>query len=106
MSDHGCITDRLPGPPLNVRIEKLDSHTVVVRWDPPHKNPHTVEMYRYEHTILTVLIIFTVILYPLHKHINPLVFLTLVVTLTELRKNSHKFHIKYLFTRIKLVNVL
>ncbi|KAG8287269.1 hypothetical protein J6590_042606 [Homalodisca vitripennis] len=38
--------DRLPGPPVNVRIEKLDSTSVVVRWDPPQKNPHTVEMYR------------------------------------------------------------
>ncbi|XP_054267567.1 Ig-like and fibronectin type-III domain-containing protein 1 [Macrosteles quadrilineatus] len=38
--------DRLPGPPLNVRVEKIDSHSVMVRWDPPTKNPQTVDMYR------------------------------------------------------------
>uniref|UniRef100_A0A0K8SXU6 Ig-like and fibronectin type-III domain-containing protein C25G4.10 n=1 Tax=Lygus hesperus TaxID=30085 RepID=A0A0K8SXU6_LYGHE len=38
--------DRLPGPPQNVRVERVDDHTVMVRWDPPLKNPHTVEMYR------------------------------------------------------------
>ncbi|XP_014259678.1 Ig-like and fibronectin type-III domain-containing protein 1 isoform X2 [Cimex lectularius] len=38
--------DRLPGPPQNVRVERIDDHSVWVRWDPPIKNPHTVEMYR------------------------------------------------------------
>ncbi|XP_066906093.1 Ig-like and fibronectin type-III domain-containing protein 1 [Halyomorpha halys] len=38
--------DRLPGPPQNVRVERIDDHSVLVRWDPPLKNPHTVEMYR------------------------------------------------------------
>ncbi|XP_075234927.1 Ig-like and fibronectin type-III domain-containing protein 1 [Lycorma delicatula] len=38
--------DKLPGPPQNVRVEHIDSHSVIVRWDPPVKNPHTVEMYR------------------------------------------------------------
>ncbi|GFG31451.1 hypothetical protein Cfor_07805, partial [Coptotermes formosanus] len=38
--------DRLPGPPQNVHVELIDAHSVRVRWDPPVKNPHTVEMYR------------------------------------------------------------
>uniref|UniRef100_T1HB70 Uncharacterized protein n=1 Tax=Rhodnius prolixus TaxID=13249 RepID=T1HB70_RHOPR len=38
--------DRLPGPPQNVRVERINDHSVLVRWDPPVKNPHTVEMYR------------------------------------------------------------
>ncbi|XKL66935.1 hypothetical protein PGB90_010355 [Kerria lacca] len=37
---------KLPGPPQNVRVEILDSHSVLVKWDPPLKNPHTVEVYR------------------------------------------------------------
>lgn len=40
------VTESLPGPPRNVRIEQTDAHTVVVRWDEPAKNPHTVYMYR------------------------------------------------------------
>lgn len=38
--------DRLPGPPQNVHVELIDAHSVRVRWDPPVKNPNTVEMYR------------------------------------------------------------
>lgn len=38
--------DRLPGPPQNVRVEHTDGHSVKVSWDPPIKNPHTVQMYR------------------------------------------------------------
>lgn len=38
--------DKLPGPPQNVRVEPIDAHSVNVIWDPPVKNPHTVEMYR------------------------------------------------------------
>ncbi|KAK7792924.1 hypothetical protein R5R35_008001 [Gryllus longicercus] len=38
--------ERLPGPPLNVRVEVIDAHSVRVRWDPPAKNPGAVEMYR------------------------------------------------------------
>ncbi|XP_068081772.1 Ig-like and fibronectin type-III domain-containing protein 2 [Anabrus simplex] len=38
--------DRLPGPPQNVHIELIDATSVRVRWDPPVKNPNTVEMYR------------------------------------------------------------
>lgn len=38
--------DRLPGPPQNVHVELIDTHSVRVRWDPPVKNPSTVEMYR------------------------------------------------------------
>lgn len=38
--------DRLPGPPQNIRVEILNSHSVKILWDPPVKNPHTVEMYR------------------------------------------------------------
>lgn len=44
-------TDRLPGPPQNVRVEPIDAHSVIIRWDPPIKNPHTVEMYRYASTV-------------------------------------------------------
>ncbi|KAG8229762.1 hypothetical protein J437_LFUL007060 [Ladona fulva] len=38
--------DRLPGPPQNVRANILSSHSVLVSWEPPVKNPNTVEMYR------------------------------------------------------------
>ncbi|KAB0793035.1 hypothetical protein PPYR_12655 [Photinus pyralis] len=38
--------DKLPGPPQNIRVEPVDAHSVNVLWDPPVKNPHTVEMYR------------------------------------------------------------
>lgn len=38
--------DKLPGPPQNVKIDMVNSHSVRVHWDPPVKNPHTVEMYR------------------------------------------------------------
>lgn len=38
--------DKLPGPPQNVRVELLDAHSVKILWDPPLKNPQTVEMYR------------------------------------------------------------
>ncbi|KAJ1522116.1 hypothetical protein ONE63_002427 [Megalurothrips usitatus] len=38
--------DKLPGPPQNVHVEQIDSHTVRVKWEPPVKNPHTVEVYR------------------------------------------------------------
>jgi hypothetical protein len=38
--------EKLPGPPQNVRVEYIDSHSVNILWDPPIKNPHTVEMYR------------------------------------------------------------
>ncbi|KAL1497939.1 hypothetical protein ABEB36_008819 [Hypothenemus hampei] len=45
----GCfheLRDKLPGPPQNIRVEFIDSHSVNLLWDPPVKNPHTVEMYR------------------------------------------------------------
>lgn len=38
--------EKLPGPPQNLRVEFIDAHSVYLRWDPPIKNPHTVEMYR------------------------------------------------------------
>lgn len=38
--------DKLPGPPQNVKVQILDAHSVKVSWDPPIKNPNTVEMYR------------------------------------------------------------
>nr|CAD7603648.1 unnamed protein product [Timema genevievae] len=38
--------DRLPGPPQNVHIDIIDAHSAQVKWDPPVKNPGTVEMYR------------------------------------------------------------
>ncbi|KAJ8939828.1 hypothetical protein NQ318_013047 [Aromia moschata] len=37
---------KLPGPPQNVRIEFIDAHSIYLVWDPPLKNPHTVEQYR------------------------------------------------------------
>lgn len=36
----------LPGPPQNIRITSIGPQSVKVMWDPPVKNPHTVEMYR------------------------------------------------------------
>ncbi|CAH0563601.1 unnamed protein product [Brassicogethes aeneus] len=38
--------EKLPGPPQNVTVEFLDARTVKIHWDPPIKNPHTVELYR------------------------------------------------------------
>ncbi|KAK9739714.1 Fibronectin type III domain [Popillia japonica] len=38
--------DKLPGPPQNIRVDIIDSHSVKIMWDPPIKNPHTAEMYR------------------------------------------------------------
>ncbi|XP_044737933.1 Ig-like and fibronectin type-III domain-containing protein 1 isoform X2 [Chrysoperla carnea] len=38
--------DKLPGPPQNVHVNVVDSTSVRISWDPPTKNPHTVEMYR------------------------------------------------------------
>ncbi|XP_023310369.1 Ig-like and fibronectin type-III domain-containing protein 1 isoform X2 [Anoplophora glabripennis] len=38
--------ENLPGPPQNVRVEFIDAHSVYILWDPPLKNPHTVEQYR------------------------------------------------------------
>ncbi|XP_060866861.1 Ig-like and fibronectin type-III domain-containing protein 1 [Metopolophium dirhodum] len=40
------LRDKLPGPPTNVRLENVDAHTITVKWDPPAKNPQTVEVYR------------------------------------------------------------
>jgi DB module/Fibronectin type III domain/Immunoglobulin domain len=45
----GCFQEnqnRLPGPPQNVILENILDDQVVVRWDPPVKNPATVEGYR------------------------------------------------------------
>lgn len=38
--------DKLPGPPQNVHVQIIDTHSAKIMWDPPIKNPHTVEMYR------------------------------------------------------------
>lgn len=38
--------ENLPGPPINIRAEYIDPHSVLVSWDPPLKNPETVEVYR------------------------------------------------------------
>ncbi|XP_050529397.1 Ig-like and fibronectin type-III domain-containing protein 1 isoform X2 [Daktulosphaira vitifoliae] len=40
------LKDKLPGPPTNVRVENTNDHTIIVRWDPPSKNPQTVDVYR------------------------------------------------------------
>lgn len=45
----GCFQEnqnRLPGPPQNVKVEKIHDEQVMVKWDPPIKNPSTVEGYR------------------------------------------------------------
>lgn len=38
--------DKLPGPPMNIHADVIDSSSVKITWNPPTKNPHTVEMYR------------------------------------------------------------
>ncbi|XP_052873386.1 Ig-like and fibronectin type-III domain-containing protein 1 [Anopheles cruzii] len=45
----GCFQenrDRLPGPPQNLQMQVLGDEEVLIRWDPPLKNPATVEGYR------------------------------------------------------------
>ncbi|XP_058124562.1 Ig-like and fibronectin type-III domain-containing protein 1 [Anopheles ziemanni] len=45
----GCFQenrDRLPGPPQNLKVQVLSDEKVQIRWDPPVKNPTTVEGYR------------------------------------------------------------
>ncbi|XP_055693632.1 Ig-like and fibronectin type-III domain-containing protein 1 [Lutzomyia longipalpis] len=45
----GCFQsnrDLLPGPPQNLGVTILSNEEVMVRWDPPIKNPQTVEGYR------------------------------------------------------------
>ncbi|XP_055528945.1 Ig-like and fibronectin type-III domain-containing protein 1 [Wyeomyia smithii] len=45
----GCFQenrDRLPGPPQNLQVQVLNDEEVLIKWDPPSKNPHTVEGYR------------------------------------------------------------
>lgn len=36
----------LPGPPREVKVRPLDRSSAVVMWEPPVKNPHSVELYR------------------------------------------------------------
>ncbi|BES94480.1 DB module [Nesidiocoris tenuis] len=38
--------DRLPGPPQNVRVGRIDGQSATIGWDPPLKNPESVELYR------------------------------------------------------------
>jgi hypothetical protein len=45
----GCFQEnqnRLPGPPQNVMLQKILDDQVLVKWDPPTKNPSSVEGYR------------------------------------------------------------
>ncbi|XP_039449778.1 Ig-like and fibronectin type-III domain-containing protein 1 isoform X2 [Culex pipiens pallens] len=45
----GCFQEnreRLPGPPQNLHVQVLSDEEVMIKWDPPTKNPHTVEGYR------------------------------------------------------------
>uniref|UniRef100_A0A1S4H6G5 Receptor mediating netrin-dependent axon guidance n=1 Tax=Anopheles gambiae TaxID=7165 RepID=A0A1S4H6G5_ANOGA len=45
----GCFQEnreRLPGPPQNLKVQVLSDEEVLIRWDPPAKNPSTVEGYR------------------------------------------------------------
>lgn len=46
-SIHIFIQERLPGPPQNIRVEEFTAHSVRIIWDPPVKNPDSVEFYRY-----------------------------------------------------------
>ena len=36
----------LPGPPRDVRVRPMDAHSAMVFWEPPSKNPESVELYR------------------------------------------------------------
>ena len=40
------FTERVPGPPQNVRIELEKDNSIKVMWDEPLKNPDKVELYR------------------------------------------------------------
>ncbi|XP_021707105.1 Ig-like and fibronectin type-III domain-containing protein 1 [Aedes aegypti] len=45
----GCFQEnreRLPGPPQNLQVQILNDEEAIIRWEPPVKNPHTVEGYR------------------------------------------------------------
>ncbi|XP_023302537.2 Ig-like and fibronectin type-III domain-containing protein 1 [Lucilia cuprina] len=45
----GCFEsyrDRLPGPPENIAVSVISDSEVVIRWDPPTKNPNVVDGYR------------------------------------------------------------
>lgn len=45
----GCFEEgkaMLPGPPQNVRVIRLSPNAVEVHWDPPVKNPESVQWYR------------------------------------------------------------
>ncbi|GAB6027715.1 hypothetical protein CHUAL_001951 [Chamberlinius hualienensis] len=36
----------LPGPPQNIQVQQLSTTVVKITWDPPEKNPQTVDFYR------------------------------------------------------------
>lgn len=45
----GCFQEnqnRLPGPPHNLMLQKISDDGVLIKWEPPIKNPKTVEGYR------------------------------------------------------------
>ncbi|XP_037951206.1 Ig-like and fibronectin type-III domain-containing protein 1, partial [Teleopsis dalmanni] len=45
----GCFEsnrDRLPGPPENIAVSVVSESEVVIKWDPPSKNPNVVDGYR------------------------------------------------------------
>uniref|UniRef100_W8ADW8 Ig-like and fibronectin type-III domain-containing protein C25G4.10 n=2 Tax=Ceratitis capitata TaxID=7213 RepID=W8ADW8_CERCA len=45
----GCFEmnrDKLPGPPENIAVSVMSDNEVMIRWDPPQKNPNVVEGYR------------------------------------------------------------
>ncbi|XP_065358816.1 Ig-like and fibronectin type-III domain-containing protein 2 isoform X1 [Calliphora vicina] len=45
----GCFEsnrERLPGPPENIAVSVISDSEVVIRWDPPTKNPNVVDGYR------------------------------------------------------------
>lgn len=51
----GCFQEnnnKLPGPPMNLKLIKISGGSVSVSWDPPVKNPEMVEGYRvFWHTL-------------------------------------------------------
>ncbi|XP_037879473.1 Ig-like and fibronectin type-III domain-containing protein 2 [Glossina fuscipes] len=45
----GCFEsnrDRLPGPPENIAVSVVSDSEVIIKWDPPTKNPNVVDGYR------------------------------------------------------------
>ena len=37
---------KLPGPPHQIQLQSISNNSIRISWQPPSKNPHTVEVYR------------------------------------------------------------